>query len=577
MQAPFAANSRPLKVLVADDQPSQRELLSALLSDFGCEVVLVEDGAQAVEAFERERPDCVLLDAHMPVEDGFSACARIKKLSAECFTPVLIVTYDHSNEALVRCAQAGGDECLHKPVSADVLQAKVRAWRQIGELHDLLRRQSEQLLAHRVAAREEQRLAKALMHHIVQRDAGGRENLRVLEASAENFHGDIVLSAWGPAGRQHVLVGDFTGHGLQAALGALPAADIFYSMTRAGFGMSDILRELNKRLRSLFPRNIFLCACALEVDHATGAIGAWNGGLPPAFVRDASGGLQAIESLHVPLGVLGPKEFDDTLRQFQAQSGERVYVYTDGLIEQENAHGEQFETERLTGILAGRGDVELLFERLEMALAGHRRDQPQRDDVTLMELRVDPAAVPRFKLVANSAGAGRPPLAWSLELRLGADALRELDPRPLLLRALHELQGLDPHREALHLILTELYTNAVDHGVLACESSLKRGPDGFEKYQRQRQQRLETLSHGSVWIRFDHEPQPDGGVLQICVRDDGAGFDPETLTPPAPGEPSGRGLALVRAFCEHFELTEGGRASCALYRWRVCDAEAQAA
>lgn len=571
------AGARSARVLVVVADASERERTRVLLEQFGCKVALAESGEAGVAAFEHRRPDCVLIDAHLPDESGLVACARIKQLAGDSFIPILMVAADPSGELLVRCAQAGADECLRAPAPAEVLQANVRAWRQIGELHDRLMRQHEELLAYRAAAREEQRTAKALMHHVIRRESYCAANLRMLESPAENYHGDIVLSAWGPAGRQHVLVGDFTGHGLQAALGALPAADIFYSMTRSGFGVADIVRELNRRLHSLFPRNVFLCACAMEIDHVAGTIGAWNGGLPPAFVRDEHGGLRPIESQHLPLGVPAPRDFNDGLQFLRVQRTDRVYVYSDGLTEQLNSRGEAFEEERLRAILGGRGDAALVFERLEMALSAHRREQAQGDDITLLELRIDPSVAPRFVSVAQSAGATRAPLRWSFEVRLDAAALRELDPRPLLLRALHELQGLDSHRDALHMILSELYNNALDHGVLRCDSSLKNGPDGFEAFQRERQRRLESLERGSIWVRLDHEPEADGGVLQIRVRDDGAGFDPALLTPAAASATHGRGLALVRAFCDSFDVADGGRMACAVYRWRQSESDQRAA
>jgi CheY-like chemotaxis protein len=565
------SNAQPvaLCVLVADDQASIRGYLRKLLQTFGCEVVEAADGEAAVHLFDERRPDCVLLDAHMPVMDGFAACSAIKELCGEHFTPVLMITSDRTPQMHTLCAQAGADELILKPVTPEFLQAKVRAFAQIRKLHDRLRTQRDELVSHQMAAQEEQALARALMLHVTQRDGVGCGNVRRLELAADGYHGDIVLAAWSPSGRQHVMVGDFTGHGLQAALGALPASDVFFSMTKAGFSIPDIVRELNTRMRALFPANIFLCACALDIDHSNGQLTVWNGGLPTAFVRSATGQLRPIRSRHLPLGVVGARDFDDSIETLSIAHGERIYVHTDGVAEQSNSRGEPFGEERLKAILGGKGDAELVFERLEMAIAAHRGDVAQQDDTTFIEVLVNSSAAPRFVAMASGAASGalRPAMSWSLELQLDGKALRELDPKPLLLRAVQELQGLDAHRDVLLMVLGELYSNALDHGVLGCDSALKSKPDGFAEYYALREKRLTELSSGCVVVRLAHRVLGDGGELEVTVRDSGAGFDFERLAPAVDSCPSGRGVALVRSFCNEVRFADGGRSCTATYRW----------
>jgi serine phosphatase RsbU (regulator of sigma subunit)/anti-sigma regulatory factor (Ser/Thr protein kinase) len=577
MKSPLFERATARKVLVAVEPGALREQLTARLAALGCEVLGVADGDAALEAFVRERPECALLAARLPGRDGFETCSEIKRLAAEDFTPVLLLAADVSPDVLRRGSHAGADECLATPIAPGALESTLRAYEQVRALRGQLREQHEELLQRRTGAQEEEQLAKSLMHRILHRGDDSSRNLRRLEAPAESFAGDIVLCAWSPGGRQHVLVGDFTGHGLQAALGALPAADIFYSMTRAGFGVPEIVRELNKRLHRLFPPNIFLCACALEIDHSSGMLAAWNGGLPAPLLRDPAGRLREIESRRLPLGVLAPQDFDEAPQMLRVEDGERVFVYTDGVVELENARGEMFDSGRLRAILGGKGDAELIFERLELALRAHGKDHTQRDDLALLEVLVGADLAPQRVAAPRGDGALREPLEWSLEVRLDGRALGVVDPKPLLMRALHDLQGLDPHQEALHTVLSELYNNAVDHGVLALDSALKQDAESFAEYYALRERKLAELESGSVLVRLEHRSLPGGGALTITVRDDGAGFDPLRLAPALSGRPSGRGLALVRSFCSEFEHFDGGRACRAVYEWRSASASSDAA
>ncbi len=68
------ADTPPASILVVDDNEANRSLARSTLEDEGYRVVLANGGAEAVAAFEREHPDCVLLDVRMPEVDGFAAC-----------------------------------------------------------------------------------------------------------------------------------------------------------------------------------------------------------------------------------------------------------------------------------------------------------------------------------------------------------------------------------------------------------------------------------------------------------------------------------------------------------------------
>ena len=86
------------------------------------------------------------------------------------------------------------------------------------------------------------------------------QNVTYHLSSHSAFNSDILLMATRPEGRQHFMPGDFTGHGLAASIGALPIADIFYSMTKKGFEISEIVFEMNRRLYAQPPANLFLAA-----------------------------------------------------------------------------------------------------------------------------------------------------------------------------------------------------------------------------------------------------------------------------------------------------------------------------
>jgi len=115
-----------MKVLVAEDHPTNRKVVSLILEPFGVDLTLVEDGRQAVEAFEAGAYDLILMDIQMPVLDGLSAAREIRALEAAAGrprTPIVALTANALPEHVAEALAAGMDAHLAKPISPDALIA----------------------------------------------------------------------------------------------------------------------------------------------------------------------------------------------------------------------------------------------------------------------------------------------------------------------------------------------------------------------------------------------------------------------------------------------------------------------
>ena len=120
---------RRRKILVADDEASIQEVLSIQLARLGYEVVLAGDGAEAVAAYESEKPDLILLDVMMPRLNGLDACVQIRALEKKSGrrVPVLFLTARDSTHDKISAALSGGDEVVAKPVSLQELRERVES------------------------------------------------------------------------------------------------------------------------------------------------------------------------------------------------------------------------------------------------------------------------------------------------------------------------------------------------------------------------------------------------------------------------------------------------------------------
>src|SRR5579859_581408 len=130
----------PATILIADDEPANRELMEAFLEPRGYAVITAEDGQEALELFARHQPDLLLLDINMPKLDGIEVCRKLKKNPDTRLTPIVLVTALSALEDRVRGLEAGADDFLTKPVERNELMTRVSALLNLKAFTDELER-----------------------------------------------------------------------------------------------------------------------------------------------------------------------------------------------------------------------------------------------------------------------------------------------------------------------------------------------------------------------------------------------------------------------------------------------------
>jgi putative two-component system response regulator len=120
-------NQRFAKVLVADDEPANIELVTRLVKRLGCDVVTAADGQAALDAVHSEHPDLIVLDVNMPRLNGFDVCRSLKYDPSTRLLPVVLITALSGAEDRVRGIDAGADAFLTKPFVPAELSAQVRS------------------------------------------------------------------------------------------------------------------------------------------------------------------------------------------------------------------------------------------------------------------------------------------------------------------------------------------------------------------------------------------------------------------------------------------------------------------
>jgi len=555
-------------VLVADDNDTDRMLLSAIVKAEGYNVITARNGEEAINVFKEHRPQLVLLDALMPILDGFQVARQIKSLAGETFVPVIFLTAITAADELAKCVDSGGDDFLSKPYNKIILQAKLSALERQRQLHDTMLKQRDQIAGHNAYLMHEQSAAKAVFDRVAHTGSLDSPNIKHLISPLAVFNGDVLLAARNPGGSLYVFMGDFTGHGLTAAIGAMPLADVFYGMTQKGFLLEDVIRECNKKLHAVLPPGQFCCATMVDINYNKHSIECWSGGLPPGYViRAGERSIEPIASAHLPLGILGPEKFRSQTQTFELKPADRLLLYTDGLLESRDASGRVFTEEQLEASLLETSSLDNIFEAIQLAAYAQIGAKARDDDVTLIEIcMLEEAALPELPSYASSSATG--PQNWQFTYELGAQSLRTFNPLPLLQHILMEVPELCIHGGAIYVVLAETFSNALEHGVLGLNSAEKSSVSGFSAYYAQRAKALDELVKGHVRFEFACIGDTNGGSLSIRVIDSGPGFDYAGIASRAnDGSYHGRGLTLLRSLCSSLNYRGCGNEVEAVFKW----------
>ena len=137
--------NNPARILVVDDNETNRDILMTRLEKHGYELLQAADGEEALSSVRKHLPDLLLLDVEMPKLDGFEVCRRLKNDPSLPFIPIILCTARATSQDVVTGLDAGADEYLTKPIDQAALVARVRSMLRVKALHDQVQAQATDL------------------------------------------------------------------------------------------------------------------------------------------------------------------------------------------------------------------------------------------------------------------------------------------------------------------------------------------------------------------------------------------------------------------------------------------------
>ena len=374
-----------IKILAVDDNIVNIKVLSQFLLKQNYEVITAESGEEAIEKFQSESPDIILMDIMMGGMNGLEATANIKALSGDKWIPVIFMSALASEKDKIKGLDVGGDDYITKPIEFNILAAKLKAVTRISGIQNKLSETMAELQEYKEAEENEQLMAYDVMESLFETGELDGKDFHIWHIPATRFSGDLIVAEKYSEDRLYLLHADSTGHGLTAALPLFPVSQTFYHMARKGYSIGQMARKMNEQLKATMPINRFVAMSLILVDFRANVVEAWNGGNPPIFIVNENKEIvKKFNSEHLALGILPDDAFDERTEFMSCKGNNAVVLYSDGLVEAENSDGKEFNEDMLIDVLTSEVNAVGLRNNIVNAVTTHLNGGKAHDDMSLI-------------------------------------------------------------------------------------------------------------------------------------------------------------------------------------------------
>ncbi len=548
-------------ILVIDDDQFLNELFCQFLHSKGFITDSAHSFCQAIDLLRSDLcVDLILLDYQLGDGTGLELLTQLSDYLQERQTPVIMISGNEDPVFLEQCFASGVADYIIKPVNLSLLALKVSSLIKSVSLQRLISLQNRELERFKQEAEREESIAKFTYEYLLRQNSQSIDGVSIWLKPSTSFSGDIALAKMSPGGDLYFLLADATGHGLSAAITVMPVVSIFNSMVSKGFHIQPIVTEINKKLIRDTPQDRFVAAVVIQLHQEQQEIEVWNGGMPTVYWVNDGKIIHAFKSEHMALGILEEDIFDANVVSCEIKKNGRILAYSDGLIEEANTEGEPFSLARIVDVI--ESDPDDLQQALAHALATHTGKEKYRDDVSICTLDPHLVLASCLQQLRDSLGQGfvqEDVGDFSWNVKISGKKIASCEIPPLCNKFLQYLQISQHLCQIVFLVVSEMISNAIDHGILKLESSLKEKADGFTYYFRERERRLEQLTNDdTIELRLVWEANGAQSKLHVSVQDSGAGYCYQERNTQESDGLSGRGLQLIRNLAQQVEVVAPG-------------------
>ncbi len=376
----YDENGEPEKILLVDDNPTNLQVLMQTLDGQGYQLLVAKNGEGAIEIARKSRPSLILLDIMMPGIDGFETCRRLKSDERTRETPVIFLSAMGETADKVKGLELGAVDYVTKPIQTEEVIARVRT-------HLTIRRLKREVEARYADIERELRVVANVQRSLLPRELPEIEGLQLAAYYASSRHagGDYYDVVPLPDNRWGILIADVSGHGTPSAVMMAMTRAIFHAHPGPQTDPDEVLTYLNAHL---IPALDFAFVTALYAvyDATARTLRIARAGHPEAIVYRPDRG-ETVELTADAVYPLGLFPYDGVpTTEHTLHPGDRLLLYTDGIVERFNPDHQDYGIERLRRQL-GRCCVGSPSQTVDAIMADVDRfagTHPPDDDQTVL-------------------------------------------------------------------------------------------------------------------------------------------------------------------------------------------------
>ncbi|SEM39215.1 Serine phosphatase RsbU, regulator of sigma subunit [Syntrophus gentianae] len=386
------------KILIVDDSPDIRVLLTSLLTKSGYEIAQAENGEDCLRQIRKFQPDLILLDIIMPGIDGFEVCKKIKADPCSRDIPVIFLSGRSETKAKIEGLAIGGADYITKPFDMGEVIARIKNQLKIRHLTDELISTNAELTEKQNKLNEDLQAAAGIQKTLLPRSLPQVENLDIAWKfrPSEKIGGDIFNVLRLDEDHLGLYMIDVSGHGVPPALVTFSISQVLqphmgYTIRkRPGFSPdSEVVSpgEVLKALDEEYPWERFerfLTIIYLIVNVRTGHLVYSNAAHPPPILLHADGTLELLGKGGTIIGLDGILPFEEETKVLSP--GDKILLYTDGVFEFTDDQGDIFGEERfhtLVKNLHGRS-IGSMLDEIVQAIETLVHGAQLQDDISLL-------------------------------------------------------------------------------------------------------------------------------------------------------------------------------------------------
>jgi sigma-B regulation protein RsbU (phosphoserine phosphatase) len=424
------------RVLVVDDALDVRLYLEELLKKWGYRVETAADGLEALERLEKEPISLVISDWMMPRMSGVDLCRSIRSADLAHYVYFILLTGRNTDNDLLEGMEAGADDFLTKPFSADELHARIKAARRVLHLEETLEQRNRALSRANLELRKNQETlrrdldAAAVMQRsmLPAPQQGQVLNLQSLFSPAAMVAGDLYNYMHLDDRHLAFYHIDVAGHGVRSAMLSFTLGMMLSGTSSEGSPVkqldpdnpgveqittpSAVVLELNRRFQDNSDTLPYFTMIYGVIDTTTGRVRMCTAGHPAPLLIRGNGSVEQLGQGSFPVGLIADADYDEI--EFDLDAEDRLFCYSDGISECMNTEEQPFGTDRLIDQLRNtrRRPLPESLSELQRRLATWRGGHALDDDVSLLAIEFRPTPVKRIDrldpLEQSIPGNGQP-------------------------------------------------------------------------------------------------------------------------------------------------------------------------